>query len=69
MINALDLNCNIISLRTKFNQEMLKGKDAILFDKNINSVVNTLNNYNPKNHLKSIRYPKYMIGNLLLKNI
>ena len=58
MINALDLNCNIISLRTKFNQEMLKGKDAILFDKNINSVVNTLNNYNPKKPFKVYTLPK-----------
>ncbi len=38
MINALDLNSNIISLETKFNREMLTNKKAIFFDKNANSI-------------------------------
>ena len=38
MINALDLNCNIIALDTKFNREMLKRKKAIFFNKNTNSL-------------------------------
>lgn len=38
MINALYLNCNILALDTKFNCEMLKGKSALFFKKNTNSL-------------------------------
>ena len=34
MINALDLNCQILALDTVFNREMLVNKDSVLFDKN-----------------------------------
>ncbi len=34
MINALDLNCQILALDTVFNREMLENKSSVLFDKN-----------------------------------
>ncbi len=34
MINALDLNCQILALDTVFNREMLYNKKSILFNKN-----------------------------------
>jgi hypothetical protein len=38
MINALDLNCQILALETPFNKEMLIGKKSIFFKKNVESV-------------------------------
>ena len=38
MINALDLNCEILALKTLFNEEMLHGKKAVYFEKSINSI-------------------------------
>ena len=38
MINALDLNCNILALDTIFNKEMLKNKSSLLFKKDINDI-------------------------------
>ena len=35
MINALSLNCQIVSLDTVFNREMLDNKKSILFNKNL----------------------------------
>ena len=43
MINALALNCQILSLKTKFNYEMLTGKKAIFFEKNSDSVYKAIN--------------------------
>ena len=34
MINALDLNCQILALDTVFNREMLENKRSMFFDKN-----------------------------------
>lgn len=45
MINALDLNCNIIALDTIFNREMLRNKNAIFFNKKVNSIKKSLNNF------------------------
>ncbi len=39
MINALDLNCNILALNTSFNREMLDNRKTIFFQKNIKSIV------------------------------
>ena len=36
MINALFLNKEILALKTKFNREMLEGKETIFFNKNKN---------------------------------
>ena len=33
MINALNINCKIIALKTNFNIEMLNNKEAIYFNK------------------------------------
>lgn len=45
MINALNINCKIIALKTNFNIEMLNNKEAIYFNKDINSVVNSFNKF------------------------
>jgi len=49
MINALDLNCQILALDTVFNKEMLKNKKSIFFNKNIHSINESIigfeNNY------------------------
>ena len=45
MINALSLGCNIIALNTVFNIEMLSGKKAIFFDKNIQSVSKSIKEF------------------------
>ena len=42
MINALDLNCQILALDTIFNREMLEKKEAIFFKKNIKSITNSI---------------------------
>ena len=39
MINALDLNCQILALETAFNREMLDNKKSIFFSKNENSII------------------------------
>ena len=45
MINALDLNCQILALDTVFNREMLYNKKSILFNKNENSISNKINEF------------------------
>tara|TARA_Y100000768_G_scaffold382455_1_gene362818 strand:+ start:1127 stop:2227 length:1101 start_codon:yes stop_codon:yes gene_type:complete len=39
MINALDLNCQILALNTRFNIEMLENKKVVFFEKNLKSLV------------------------------
>ena len=48
MINALDLNCQIIALKTKFNKEMLKNKYVLFFEKNLKSITETINLFEKK---------------------
>ena len=43
MINALDLNCQILALDTVFNREMLENKSSVLFDKN--SITKKINEF------------------------
>ena len=45
MINAIDLNCSIIALNTKFNLEMLDKQKFLLFEKNEESISNVLNEF------------------------
>ena len=45
MINALDLNCQILALDTVFNREMLYNKKSIFFNKNENSISNKINEF------------------------
>ena len=45
MINALDLNCQILALDTVFNREMLYNKKSILFNKNENSISKNINEF------------------------
>ena len=41
MINAIDMNCKILSLRTKFNEEMLKGINCLFFEKKSKSIIDS----------------------------
>ena len=45
MINALDLNCQILALDTVFNREMLHNKKSILFNKNEKSISKNINEF------------------------
>ncbi len=63
MINALDLNCQILALDTVFNREMLQSKKSIFFNKNENSISKKINDFEEKyNELiqqnKSNKIPK-----------
>ena len=46
MINALDLNCQILALETVFNREMLKNKKSVFFTKN--SISEKINEFEKK---------------------
>ena len=48
MINALDLNCQILALDTAFNREMLENKKSVFFSKNENSIIEKINEYEDK---------------------
>ena len=41
MINGIDMKCNILSLRTKFNEEMLNGINCLFFEKNSKSIMDS----------------------------
>ena len=61
MINALDLNSQILALDTVFNREMLVNKDSVLFDKNsiskkINEFENKYDDFVQKN--RNYKLPK-----------
>jgi len=60
MINALDLNCQVLALNTVFNNEMLKGKKAIFFEKNKKSISNAFD-------LFEVEYEKLCSQNLHYK--
>ena len=72
MINALDLNCQILALDTVFNREMLENKKSIFFNKNKNSIIEKINEFekdmmNKLKKIEIINFQKNMIG-ILLKN-
>ena len=46
MINALDLNCQILALDTVFNKEMLQNKKSVFFNKN--SITKKINEFEKK---------------------
>ena len=46
MINALDLNCQILALDTIFNSEMLENKISVVFEKN--SIPEKINEFEEK---------------------
>ena len=54
MINALDINCEILALDTPFNREMLQNKYSIFFKKNQGSVSKSIN-YFEKNLIDIIK--------------
>ena len=45
MINALDLNCQILALDTVFNREMLHKKEVVYFKKNSFSIINAIKEF------------------------
>ena len=76
MINALDLNCQIIALNTPFNIEMLENKKVIFFEKNINSVSNSFKTleksyddliHSNKDYIMPLKYNWDHISNEYLK--
>lgn len=54
MINALDFNCQILSLKTNFNIEMLANKKVVFFEKNLKSSINSFL-YFEKNYQKILK--------------
>ena len=56
MINALFFNCQILALDTVFNKEMLEKKKSIFFNKNENSIIEKINEFEDK-------YDKLLIKN------
>ena len=56
MINALDLNCQILALDTVFNREMLNNKKSVLFNKNENSIRKKINEFEE-------RYDEFIVKN------
>ena len=48
MINALDLNSQILALDTVFNKEMLENKNSIFFNKN--SISKKINQFENEYH-------------------
>ena len=51
MVNALYLNCEVLALNTRFNIEMLNGKESIFFQKNQSSISESINFFE-KSHKK-----------------
>ncbi len=45
MVNALDLNCSILALKTKFNEEMLLERKTIFFKKDIENIKISINEF------------------------
>ena len=45
MINALYLKCEVLALDTVFNKEMLENKKSFFFNKNENSFINIINEF------------------------
>ena len=74
MINALDLNCQILSLDTIFNREMLFNKKSVFFSKNENSISKKINEFEERydeliQKNNSYKLQKNMIGILFLISI
>ena len=70
MINALDLNCEIIALDTIFNREMLKQKEVIFFKKNIESIESSIIKFEKKiNFLKKINKDYTLPNNYLWETV
>ena len=70
MINALDLNCQILALDTVFNREMLKNKKSVFFNKNsISKKIIELENRYDKLIYKNSSYklPKKYDWNFIVK--
>ena len=66
MINALCLNCPIIALNTVFNKEMIKNKEVVFFQKNINSISQSFKIFEKKHKqlkAKNINFKIPMIYN------
>ena len=61
MINALYLNCQILALNTVFNNEMLKKKVAIFFEKNKKSIKNSINKFEKNYNNLLISNQKYVL--------
>ena len=72
MINALYLNCQILALETAFNREMLENKKSIFFNKNENSIVDKICEFENKYYElikknKNYKLPKKYEWNFICK--
>ena len=70
MINALDLNCQILALDTVFNREMLGNKKPVFFNKNsISKKINEFEDIYEKLIEKNSNYklPKKYDWDLIVK--
>ena len=56
LINALDLNCNIIALDTVFNNEMLENKKSYLFKKKSKSIAHAIDKFEKKSLKENYKY-------------
>jgi len=64
MINALDLNCEVLAINTPFNKEMVFGKKVVFFEKNSKSIIREIkifekNYLNLKKSNKNYTIPQY----------
>ncbi len=63
LINALDLNCNIIALDTVFNNEMLENKQSYLFKKKSKSIATVIDKFEKKSSKENCNYKLPQIYN------
>ena len=61
MINALDLNCEILALNTKFNFEMLENKKVVYFEKSFESIVKSIDVFEKNIKIRTFENLKYKI--------
>ena len=63
MINALYFNSHIIALNTIFNREMLNKKYCVFFEKNINSIRDSINSFENDREIFKLKNKDYNIPN------
>ena len=72
MINALDLNCQILALDTVFNREMLENRKSVFFVKNKNSITEKIIEFEERyveqiNYNRNYKLPKKYDWNFIVE--
>ena len=72
MINALDLNCQILALDTIFNREMLENRKSVFFVKNKNSITEKIIEFEERyveqiNYNRNYKLPKKYDWNFIVE--